>query len=138
MLGYYPSLRPSKALQSIIILVLLLVIVAVVTILFSSFLPHGLSGSLTVILLFGILTLVSYIVARSIGLKDPRSPKQKRVTILLCFGFASFFGYGALVVSLLGHPLRFPINLPLLLAAVLAAVLTALIADSISKRLGSY
>ena len=136
MVEYYPSFRSSRVLQSIIILILLLVTAAVVAILFSSFLPHDLAENLIVILLFGIITLIVYIIARSIGLEDPRAPKQKRITILLCSGFASFFGYGAFTVVLLGHPLCFPPNLPLLLAIVLAAALTALIADSISKKFG--
>jgi len=137
MVEFYQLPMSFRIPKSIIILVLLLFIATVVAILFYPFVPHGPAGSI-VILIVAILALISYIIARRKGLEDPRSPKQKRVTTLLCFGFASFFGYGGLAVFLLGHPMRFPSNLPLLLAIVLAAVLTALIADIISKKLGLY
>jgi len=117
---------------------LLLLAGAIVAILFSSFLPHGFAGTITVILIFGIISLISYIIARSIGMDKVRAPKQKRLTTLLCAGFASFFGYAAIVVVLLGHPFSFPSNLPLFLAVVLAAALTSLIADTILKKLGVY
>lgn len=138
MVEYYQLPLPSRIPKSIVITVLLLIIVAIVAILFSYFLPQGPAGSLTALFLFGILTLISYIVARSKGLQDPRSLKQKQVTTLLCFGFASFFGYAALTVVLLGHPFYFPSNLPLLLVVILAAVLTALTADKVSKMLDLY
>jgi CDP-diglyceride synthetase len=138
MIKYYSSVGSSRVLKSIVIIVLLLAITAVVAILFSSFLPNGFAGTVTVILIFGIISLVSYIVARSIGMDKVRSSKQKRVTTVLCAGFASFFGYAAIVVVSLGHPFRFPSNLPLFLAVVLAAALTSLISDIVSKKLGVY
>jgi protein-S-isoprenylcysteine O-methyltransferase Ste14 len=136
MIKYYSSVESPRVLKSIVIIVLLLAIAAVVAILFSSFLPHGFAGAVTVILIFGIISLVSYIIARSIGMENVRSPQKKRVTILLCAGFASFFGYAAIIVALLGHPFNFPSNLPLFLAIVLAAALTSLITEIISKKLG--
>lgn len=135
LVEYYQLPIQSRISKPAIILVLLLVIAAVVAILFSSFLPHSLAGTLTITLTFGIITLISYSIARSIGLDKLRSSKQKRVTTLLCSGFASFFGYATLTVFLLGHPFRFPPNLPLLLAIVLAATLTALIADGAQRSL---
>ncbi len=138
MVEYYQLPLPSRIPKSIIILVVLLVIAAVVAILLSPFLSHGPAGSLFITLTLGILTLISYIIVRSTGLKDQRSPRQKRVTTLLCSGFASFFSYAALSVVLMGHPMHFPSNLPLLLAVVLGAALTALIADSASKKIGLY
>ena len=137
MAEYYQSPNRSSIPKSVIILLLILAI-AIVAILISYFLSHNPAGSLITLLLFGVITLFSYIIARSKGLPDPRPPKQKRLTTLLCFGFASFFGYAALVVVLLGHPFRFPSNLPLLLAVVLAAALTALTADNAAKKLSLY
>lgn len=137
MVEYYQLPMPQRIPKSIIILFLFLIIAAALAILFFPFLIHGPAGSL-IILVLAILGIIAYIIARRKGLEDTRSSKQKRVIILLCSGFASFFSYAALAVTLMGHPMHFPSNLPLLSAIILAAALTALIADVIARKASSY